>query len=483
MSGERNRVGTQVTSTCVVWPVRPRGMWVVLLAVLSLVGIASQPAMATPGSASEPAATAPAVSRFDGGLGFIATRGPHPAAATADWSARSATSALLATPAVPPVTAIASALANPYLTPMATAPAAQLVPSLPERVVDTRLDVEGPLRKGERIVLTPGDTVPAGVTAVAFNIVATGQSASGYLEVAPEGALPGSSTVNWSGPHQTIANGYITGVSAAREFQITLESTGTAHVVLDITGVFAPPGTAETTLFTGAARRIYDSRGGDGPLQPGEFRLIETNTGGAPPAVSQTAAAVNVTATGTTGPGVFSAASWPTSVTSTINWSGAAQTVANAVITDVWVDGTFVVTNNGQTAADLVVDLTGLFAPTAWGATGAQFYAMDPVRSYDSRLLGGLLLAGTSRTNAQPVPDGAAAVAVNTTITGTSGTGYISVTPPTVDVPITSTVNWYDSPTTRANGSIVPVAAASTRAYVGGNYATHYVYDVGGYFQ
>lgn len=368
--------------------------------------------------------------------------------------------------------------------PMATAPAAQFVPMIPVRAVDTRLDSGEPLQDGDRIILTPGASIPAGVTAVAFNIVATGQTASGYVDVAPRDSTAVSSTVNWSSPQQTIANGHLTRVSADRAFQLTLHSSGSAHVVLDVTGFFAPAGTPDTTLYTPLDERIYDTRLWNWPLMPGEFRYISIDPDLVPSGVAPTAAAINVTATGTTGSGVFSAAAWPTVDTSTINWTGPAQTVANAVITDVWIDGAFAVTNNGQTPAHLVVDLTGVFSPTMLGATGAQFYAMDPQRSYDSRTLAEPLRAGVTRTTIQPVPTGTLAIALNTTITGTLGTGYISVTPPTAPVPpSTSTVNWFNSPTTRANGSIVQVSDMSTRAYVGGNYSTHYIHDVAGYFK
>ena len=367
--------------------------------------------------------------------------------------------------------------------PMATAPAAQFVPMAPARAVDTRADSGEPLHDGDRIILIPGESIPVGITAVAFNIVATGQTASGYVDVAPRDSVSDSSTVNWSGPQQTIANGHLTRVSAEGSFQLTLHSSGAAHLVLDITGFFAPPGTVAATLFTPTDQRLYDSRWWNWPLLPGEYRFIAIDPNSVPSGVAPTAAAINVTATGTTGSGVFSAAAFPTMSTSTINWSGASQTVANAVITDVWVDGMFTVTNNGATPAHLVVDLTGVFAPTANGASGAQFYAMDPQRSYDSRNVVEPLLAGATRTTVEPVPSGAVAIAINTTITGTTGTGYISVTPPTAPVPPnTSTVNWFTSPTTRANGSIVQVSSLSTRAYVGGNFSTHYVHDVAGYF-
>ena len=154
------------------------------------------------------------------------------------------------------------------------------------------------------------------------------------------------------------------------------------------------------------------------------------------------------------------------------------------MITDVAANGNFTLTNNGKTSAHVIVDLTGTFAPTANGAMGAQFYARNPDRSYDSRFdPAGRLLAGQSRTTLNPVPDDAVAVALNATVTDTRGTGYLSVTLPGPGVPTTSTVNWFVSPTNRANGSIIASDDGQTRAYVGGSYSTQYLYDLAGYFR
>jgi hypothetical protein len=102
-----------------------------------------------------------------------------------------------------------------------------------------------------------------------------------------------------------------------------------------------------------------------------------------------------------------------------------------------------------------------------------------------------VLAAGQTRVVTNPVPDDAVAVAVNTTITGTSGTGYFTASPPPpigADIsvappPPTSTVNWFTSPTTRANGSIIPVSRTALSGYTGGNYGTQYLFDVAGFFR
>lgn len=371
----------------------------------------------------------------------------------------------------------------------------------PVRVLDTRVDVQTaaslptttvgiaeagtalgfPIVAGATVVVDLTGVVPPGTSAVSYNVTATGQTASGYAEVAPEKAVAGSSTINWSGPLQTIANGHITKVGVGNKIQVTVGGTGSAHIILDVTGAFAKVGERPTlAALSTAERRIYDSRDADGPLAAGASRTLNINndvraTAEAP---APTAAAVNVT--GTKGSGVLSVAKEATTTTSAINWSGANQTLANAVITDLAADGSLTVTNNGGTPAELVVDLTAVFIP---GGGGAMFYATEPARTYDSRLADSPLTDTRSRLTTQPLPMDAVAVALNTTITGTTGTGYLSVTAPDTDLPLTSTLNWFESPTTRANGTITPVSQAQTRAFVGGPHTTHYLHDINGYFE
>lgn len=357
-------------------------------------------------------------------------------------------------------------------------PGTEFVPIAPQRVIDTRGGV-GPVGTGEMVEVDLSSVVPVYTEAVAFNVTATGQTASGYAVVGP-GGMAGlearTSTLNWSGPLQTVANGYFARIPPDRKLQLAVTSTGTAELIVDVTGFFVPPGYPEASLFMPADERLYDSRDGDGPLVPGESRVV--NVGGGSPK----AAAVNVTVTGTVGSGVLSVAEFASPGTSTINWTGAAQTVANAVVTEVAPGGTFTVTNNGGTPAEVVVDLTGTFVDAGSGF-GARFFPIDPARLYDSRTTNGPLLAGQSRVNPFPVPPDAVAMVLNTTVTGTSGTGYLSVTPPEAGVPATSTVNWFTSPTTRANGGIVPLVDTTTRAYTGGSFATDYLFDTAGYFR
>lgn len=364
----------------------------------------------------------------------------------------------------------------------------QFVPMTSQRVMDTRVNtpsrLAGPVEPGQRLSVDLAGLVPPGAKAVAFNVTATGQQASGYAVVTPSGVPSRASTLNWTAPRQSIANGYVVKLSGDRRVDIFLDSGGSSHFVLDVNGYFAPPGVPGGAVFTPANNRIYEFGNPDQSLGPGESRTISLDGAQIDSnSVAPTAAAVNVTVTGTTGSGVLTVAKERSTATSTINWTGANQMVANAVITDVNPDGSFTVTNSGPTSAQLVVDLTGTFTPVADGGPGAQFYPVEPSRIYDSRVSGSVLGAGQMRVHTYPIPLDSVAVAVNATATGTSGSGYLTVNPLDAVVPLSSSVNWYRSPSTVANGSIAASTGNATFAYVGGRYSTHYVIDLGGYFR
>lgn len=361
----------------------------------------------------------------------------------------------------------------------------------PLRVLDTRLPGLGPVT--DSITFNIAGVVPEGVTAVTYNLVATGQTASGAALLAPTNSpvsASQSSVINWMGPQQTIANGHVVRLGADRQLEISLLSTGSSHFVVDITGYFMPAAVPGGARFLTTDVRAYDSRDGDGKLAPGESRRVAlpgaamaaaaSSAGAVEPLSGSTpvAAAVNVTATGTVGSGVLTVAKERSTTTSTVNWSGPNQTIANAVVTGLS-EGAFTVTNNGQTPVDFVVDFNGLFLPDEIGL-GAAFFPTDPARTYDSRNGDGALLAERVRTVTFPVPADAVAVAANTTVTGTSGTGFLTLNGQFTK---TSTVNWFNSPTTRANGSFVPVNQTVNQSLVGGQFATHYLFDTSGFFR
>lgn len=125
----------------------------------------------------------------------------------------------------------------------------------PVRVFDSRQDVypgSGLLAPNEErtlsvsdgrdltgVVTTPG-AVPSGATAIAYNVTVTGTTGPNFVSVVPgDAAGYTTSSINWSGPDQSVANGSIVRIDGSRQVKVFGgDQPGSAHVILDVTGYF-----------------------------------------------------------------------------------------------------------------------------------------------------------------------------------------------------------------------------------------------------
>ncbi|MGL4745930.1 MAG: RHS repeat-associated core domain-containing protein, partial [Dermatophilaceae bacterium] len=108
--------------------------------------------------------------------------------------------------------------------------------------------------------------VPAsGVSAVVVNLTAVGGSTNSFLTAHPDGTTrPGVSNLNFA-TGETVANAAIVKVSPSGAIKI-YNSTGSVHVLADVTGFYTAPGGVNGTT-TAASTYIYN---GDG------FRVSKT---------------------------------------------------------------------------------------------------------------------------------------------------------------------------------------------------------------
>lgn len=104
-----------------------------------------------------------------------------------------------------------------------------------QRFVDVALDLDG------------NERIPDEATAVAFNVTVTQTEGAGYVQISPPGTEFGeTSTVNWTGPDQTVANGGTVLLYEGDIFEnnlvFHLDGIGGAgaHVIIDITGYYVP---------------------------------------------------------------------------------------------------------------------------------------------------------------------------------------------------------------------------------------------------
>ncbi len=123
----------------------------------------------------------------------------------------------------------------------------------PVRVYDSRAAAPTPgvlAREGSRVVsikdgrnvagaVNAADVVPAGATAVSFNLTVTGATGPNYLSVAPgDAASTGVSTINFPAGAD-LANGGIVKLDASRQVKVFCgDQPGSTHFILDITGYY-----------------------------------------------------------------------------------------------------------------------------------------------------------------------------------------------------------------------------------------------------
>jgi hypothetical protein len=250
----------------------------------------------------------------------------------------------------------------------ASAPSAAVIPSAragfigttPKRVLDTRSGIGARAAKlgaGSTLTLTvPG--LPAGTTAVALNVTATGPTAGSYLSVYPGGAArPVASSLNF-GPGQTIPNLVLVPLGPGNTVTF-YNAAGTVNVIADLTGYYTTGGGAG---FIGTTpKRVLDTRSGIGAraAKLGAGSTLTLTVPGLP--AGTTAVALNVTATGPTAGSYLSVypggAARP--VASSLNF-GPGQTIPNLVLVPLG-PGNTVTFYNAAGTVNVIADLTGYY--------------------------------------------------------------------------------------------------------------------------
>jgi hypothetical protein len=174
-----------------------------------------------------------------------------------------------------------------------------------------------------------------------------------------------------------------------------------------------------------------------------------------------TAVVLNLTVTNTTGYGAVLA--YPDGIaapnTSNLNYA-AGQTVPNLAIVPVGADGLIDLAKLGPGSVDMIADVEGFFTQTAT----AGYTSEAPTRILDTRNATGAPkqpLTSTSPIKLQVagkggVPNGVSAVALNLTLTDSSGGGNVTAYPDGTATPTASNLN-YAAGQTVANAAIVPV--------------------------
>ncbi|MCX5123620.1 hypothetical protein [Streptomyces sp. NBC_00347] len=344
----------------------------------------------------------------------------------------------------------------------------EFTPYAPTRLLDTRNGtgtkagkVAG--RGTTRVKVTGTGSIPADgfVEAVALNVTVTNTVAPGHVTVWDgDTAAPETSNLNYA-TGQSVSNTVIARVGSDGYVELFNGGWSPADLVVDITGYFSHrPASGYTGL---KPTRFVDTREGLGATkgQVAGRTSFGTRIGGlngVPAGI--TAVALNVTVTNPKDAGHLSVypggGKLPTA--SSLNFA-AGETVANSVIVPVGPDGTINVFNGGWAPADVVVDVVGYYSKdskAAYVALGAHRF-LD-TRVPDSWYGGGKFPARGYIAQGFSVidgPEGYEAYVLNTTVTNTTDTGFLSVAPspfpwlindqpgaPVPPRPVSSNLNW-----------------------------------------
>jgi hypothetical protein len=256
----------------------------------------------------------------------------------------------------------------------------------PERLVDTRLDEEGPLASKDLLLAYVDFGMPVGslnksVRAVALNITAIGGAGGGFLTTW-DGAgtsIPNTSTLNYSAGVTTpnmavVKTALCTDCDSPPPVQFAVYNGGArpVGVLIDLVGVYYNDGTVGLRFSAVTPRRISDSRT---PLNAKPLAPNTAQTVTAPSTVAGSATVALVTNTTAVRPTASTyltlyrgGSARPT--VSNLN-AAAGATVANAAVVELSTTNTFMVYNRAGTG-HFLVDVTGRFDAIGTAGMSAQ---------------------------------------------------------------------------------------------------------------
>jgi hypothetical protein len=322
--------------------------------------------------------------------------------------------------------------------------------------------------------------VPSTAQAYSLNVAVVPAGPLGYVTLWAAGqSQPVASTLN-SLDGRVKSNAAI--VPAGTGGAINVFATNTTDLVVDINGYFVPAtDPAGLAFYPITPCRAADTRNptaalGGPSLAGGKVRSfpILAASGCNIPSSAQ-AYSLNLAAIPKGPLGYLTA--WPTGQTQPVASSLNAPTgavTANAAIMPAGSSGAMSVFASNDT--DLVIDVTGYFAPAATGAL--SLYTMPACRVLDASQPGGAPRDVPAGDNCG-IPSGAQAYVLSATVVPAGALGYLTLWPQGQSQPAVSTVNALDGAVT-SNLAIVPTSNRSISAFPSN--PTRLVLDMFGYF-
>lgn len=334
------------------------------------------------------------------------------------------------------------------------------VPVKPVRIMDTRtasLDdgTLGPVAAGSTTSLpidgnnTNGAGLPtSGISAVAVSVTVASATKSGFITVYPgDTPLPVTSNLNITADGDSITNNTIVPVGANGAIDIYNGTSGTAQLIVDLSGYFTTDTTAtnaSTYIPLGTPARIV-TRAAVGAQASASETIAGINAGGTTlPTSGITAVAVNLTAVNTANQGGFmngyaDGSTDPGTGITNLTYSPNSNQAATVLI-PVSATGKIDIYNYSAVGITFDLDLSGYFT----AGTGGQFYhPLDSTRIIDTRQT--KAISANDALNIA-VPTNVLAsdptLIVNLTVTQPAASGFLIAYPAADSQPGTSILNW-----------------------------------------
>ena len=367
----------------------------------------------------------------------------------------------------------------------------------PTRLMDTRNGTggtTGPIaaNTSANLQVTGGTSgVPTtNVTGVILTITVTSPTGTGIIIAYPDTtAQPKTSNLNFAA-NQTIAASAVVPVGSDGTIKLTNSSTGTAQIIVDITGYFTTnpaPTTAGTYTPLPAATRVLDTRsnlGITGKLSPNTPYSLTIAGAHGIPATGITGVAINLTTVNTTGTDNLTAYADGTTMPGTTNIDfGSTGITANLAAVPVGTDGKidFEITGTLAGTTDLIGDITGYFSTSPSGEKyhPVLFNRMLDTRNNLSPVAANASIAATEGTPLYPLP---ISLITNVTVTEPTAAGVIIAYPDGTTAPTTTSNLNFSAGQTIANLTIIPTTDNTIQLENAGTGTTELVADCLGYF-
>ena len=226
----------------------------------------------------------------------------------------------------------------------------------PVRLTDTREAAALQGGSALEVMVAGAGGVPADAIAVVLNVAAAQPDGAGFLDrVSMWRDCADRSNVNYLGG-QTVANSVTTQIGP--DGKVCIFAQTTTHIVVDVSGVYAPSGTSLQQILI--PQRIRDTRE-SAKVEGGQVFEVQI-TGQANVPANATAALLNLTVTDADADGYLTV--YPCGLTppmaSNVNY-GPGRTIANAVAATIGADGKVCIYL--QSTAHVLIDLGGYLVP------------------------------------------------------------------------------------------------------------------------